>query len=248
MRILALALVAALAATGCQSNKALVRITNPDDPFVEVRIGITNLTLKGKVTACGGWTNRLAEILKASGAGKEHQEVHVVLQSEDGVCYEDDAKVVYACYLAKVRNLDYGGVSVLVPKEFRPILESVKDGKPHVLLPPPDNRPRIRIEMYEVGPDGEYQGDGKNDWVDIVLDGKQSLFRAGGPQESAKAMQLEFTELQDRLREKSAAGVPPDMLVEIVPTMACKHAWVVQACKAVAAAGFTNIELAFPYE
>lgn len=245
MKILALALVAALAAAGCQSNKALVRIANPDNPSVEVHIGATMLTLD---RTGGWWGDGLAEILKAYAAGKNRQQVQVVLQSDDGVHYEHDALVIYACYREKISNLVFGGVSVRVPEVFPSIQKIVKDGKVKSILPPPDSRPRIKIKLYEVGSNGEVDWDGKNDWVDIVLEEKQSLFKDGSDQESVEALQRELTELQVLLREKRAAGVPANMLVEIVPTMACKHVWVVQACKAVVAAGFTNIELAFPYE
>jgi biopolymer transport protein ExbD len=92
----------------------------------------------------------------------------------------------------------------------------------------------IRIKIYDVGPDGQYNQDGRNDYADIQIEGQD----LGG----------NFEALHAWLQNKRDQGLSPTTAILINPTMACMHKYVVQTFDAAVLAGFTDIQFAVPYD
>jgi len=94
---------------------------------------------------------------------------------------------------------------------------------------------RIKIELFDVGPGGEFEDGGKNEFVSIVFAESQNLGS-------------NFDALQKALEEKQGQGLAATTPILISPTMGCRHKWVVRAFDSAVAARFTNIQFAVPYE
>jgi biopolymer transport protein ExbD len=94
---------------------------------------------------------------------------------------------------------------------------------------------RVKIGLEDVGPQGEFVDNGKNEFCSITFMESQNL---GG----------NFDALQKALEDKRAQGLAADTPVLISPTMGCRHKWVVRAFDAAVAARFTKIEFAVPYQ
>lgn len=249
-------IAAVLIIAGCQSGTAtriVVSITNAENPRVEVRVG-------GTGTALGShWLNELSDILSEIAAANRPREISVVLQAEDGINYEGDALVVLACHRAKITSLEFAGTTVQVPRyaagELNPrtgmpyqqrLFPSCKKGAPR-----PQVQPRAKgivVELLDVSSSGEYVDGDKNEYACVVLDEKMMLPSKGEPKDVAAAMEHQFEDLASQLRVRRANGTAESTRVVILPTMSCRHHWVVKGCKAAAAAGFTDIELAWPDE
>jgi len=245
-------IVAVLVVSGCQgetASRVVVNITNAEDPQVEVCVGATKIQAES-------W-NTLTDILRQNAAANRPQEINVVLRAEDGVNYEDDARVVVACYGAGITSLTFADITVQVPR-YVPGEVDPRTGKPY----PPDPffprkkeaprtqvQPRAKgivVELLDVGPSGECVDGDKNEYVCVMLDEKAMPLNRGGSKDVAAAMERQFEALARQLKAKRADGTAESTRVVILPTMSCRHHWVVKACKAAIAAGFTDIELAWP--
>jgi len=95
--------------------------------------------------------------------------------------------------------------------------------------------PHLKIELFDVGPDGQYVDGAKNEFCSITFNNTQNL---GGNFEALRAA------LEDKRNQGLAATTP----VLISPTMACKHKWVVKAFDAAVAARYTKIQFSVPYQ
>jgi biopolymer transport protein ExbD len=105
---------------------------------------------------------------------------------------------------------------------------------------PNPNKPQIqevslKIELYDVGPNGIFVDGGKNEFCSITFNESTNL--AGN-----------FDALYQALDEKRKSGLSDKTPVLISPTMGCRHKWVVKAFDAVVAAKFSAIHFAVPYE
>jgi biopolymer transport protein ExbD len=251
-----LCIVAVLAISGCQcetASRVVVNITNAEDPRVEVCVGAT------KIQPESPWMVSLTDILKQKAASNWPQEINVVLRAEDGINYEDDARVVVACCQSGITRFTFADFPVQVPR-YVPGEMDPRTAKPYPLerLWPSNKearRPQVQpdakgvvVELLDVSPSGEYVDGGKNEYVFVILDEKVMLLGTGGPNGVAAAMERQFEDLARQLKIRRADGTAESTRVVILPTMACRHHWVVKACKAAVAAGFTDILLAWPYE
>ena len=99
---------------------------------------------------------------------------------------------------------------------------------------PPGIVDGIRVELYDVGPNGVYVDGAKNEYCSIRVAGRE----LGG----------DFAALRKFLEDKRDHGLAPITPVIIAPTMGTLHEWVVQAFDAAVAARFTNVMFAVPYE
>jgi len=93
---------------------------------------------------------------------------------------------------------------------------------------------RLRVELFDVGPNGVYIDNAKNEYCAIRVEGKEM----GG----------DFNALQAFLEEKRSQGLSPTTPILLAPTMPTLHEWVVRAFDAAVAARFTNVQFAVPYE
>ncbi len=93
---------------------------------------------------------------------------------------------------------------------------------------------KMHIHLDDVGPQGEFVPGQPNAFCSIRLEDRP----LGG----------DFGALGVLLKEKRAHGLAADTPVVIHPTTSCRHKWVVQAFDTIAAAGFTQIEFAVPYD
>lgn len=84
---------------------------------------------------------------------------------------------------------------------------------------------RIKIELLDEGTEGEL--------VNIVLNDTQVLGS-------------NFDGLRAALEGYRAQGLPPNHPVQIAPTMAVRHKWVVKAFDTAVLSRFTNIQFAVP--
>jgi biopolymer transport protein ExbD len=84
---------------------------------------------------------------------------------------------------------------------------------------------RIKIELLEEGTEGEA--------VNIVLNDTQVLGS-------------NFDGLRAALEGYRAQGLPPNHPIQIAPTMAVRHKWVVRAFDIAVLSRFTNIQFAVP--
>jgi biopolymer transport protein ExbD len=249
-----LCIVAVLVISGCQgrtANRVVVNITNAENPRVEVRVGAT------RIQAESAWVDQLTDILRQNAAANQPQQSNVVLRAEDGINYEDDARVVVACYRAGITSLTFADITVQVPR-YAPLELNPRTGKPY----PPDRffqrkkeAPRLQVqprakgvvvELLDAGPSGEYVDGGTNEYVCVMLGEKMIPLGRGDPKDVAVAMERQFEDLTRQLKIHRANGTAESVRVVILPSMSCRHHWVVKACKAAVAAGFADIELAWP--
>jgi biopolymer transport protein ExbD len=93
---------------------------------------------------------------------------------------------------------------------------------------------RLKIQLYDVGPNGQYIENGKNEYCSITVE-SQNL---GG----------DFGALKTLLEEKRSQGLATTTPILISPTMGTLHEWVVRAFDAAVASRFTNIQFAVPYD
>jgi len=93
---------------------------------------------------------------------------------------------------------------------------------------------RLRVQLYDVSPNGEYIDNAKNEYCSIEVEGK----KLGG----------DFNALQAYFEEKRSQGLSPTTPILLAPTMPTLHKWVVRAFDAAVAARFTNVQFAVPYE
>ena len=93
---------------------------------------------------------------------------------------------------------------------------------------------RLRVELFDVGPNGVYIDNAKNEYCAIRVEGKEL---AG-----------DFNALQAFFEEKRNQGLSPTTPILLAPTMPTLHEWVVRAFDAAVAARFTNVQFAVPYE
>ena len=94
---------------------------------------------------------------------------------------------------------------------------------------------RLKVELFDVGPEGQYVDGAKNEFCSITFNETQNLGS-------------NFDSLRAALEEKRAAGLAATTPILISPTMACKHKWVVRAFDAAVAARYTNIQFSVPYQ
>jgi biopolymer transport protein ExbD len=120
-------------------------------------------------------------------------------------------------------NVGQGFLTTNLPTSSGPVA-----GKPTI------TEVRLRVELFDVGPDGVYVDNAKNEFCSIRVEGKEM----GG----------DFGALQSYLEQKHAAGLAPTTPILIAPTMPTLHEWVVRAFDAAVAARFTNVQFAVPYE
>ena len=99
-------------------------------------------------------------------------------------------------------------------------------------VPPPP--PWINVRLEDVGPQGEFVPGQPNEFCAIRYENQE----LGGNFEALAAV----------LKEKIDRGLDSKMRVVIRPTIGCRHRWVVRAFDTIAAAGFTRIEFAVPYD
>jgi biopolymer transport protein ExbD len=120
---------------------------------------------------------------------------------------------------------------------------STRDGFLTTNLPttsgPVANKPtisevRLRVELFDVGPDGVYVDNAKNEYCAIRVEGRE----LGG----------DFNALQKLLEEKRDQGLAETTPILLAPTMPTLHEWVVRAFDAAVAARFTKVHFAVPYE
>ena len=93
---------------------------------------------------------------------------------------------------------------------------------------------RLRVELFDVGPQGVYIENAKNEFCSIKVEGRD----LGG----------DFAALQSYLEEKRNQGLAPTTPILLAPTMPTLHEWVVRAFDSAVAARFTNVQFAVPYE
>jgi len=93
---------------------------------------------------------------------------------------------------------------------------------------------RLRVILEDVGPDGVYIDNAKNEFCSIKVEGRE----LGG----------DFGALQAYLEEKRNQGLAPTTPILLAPTMPTLHEWVVKAFDAAVASRFTNVQFAVPYE
>jgi biopolymer transport protein ExbD len=94
--------------------------------------------------------------------------------------------------------------------------------------------PNIRIRIEDVGPQGEYLQNGKNDYAAIKVEGLE--------------LGDNFEGLRAWLQSKRDQGLAPTTAILINPNIGCLHKWVVRTFDAAVQAGFTDIQFAVPYE
>ena len=121
-------------------------------------------------------------------------------------------------------SLSEGFLTTNLPSSSGPVA-----GKPQL------TEVRLKIELYSVGRNGEFEDGGKNEYVSIVFNDTQNLGS-------------NFAALRSALEDKRAQGVAAMTPILISPTMGCRHKWVVRAFDAAVATRFTNIQFAVPYE
>jgi biopolymer transport protein ExbD len=92
----------------------------------------------------------------------------------------------------------------------------------------------VRIKVYDVGPQGQYLENGKNDYASIQVEGQE--------------LGDNFDGLRAFLQAKRDQGLAPTTAILINPTIGCLHKWVVRTFDAAVQAGFTDIQFAVPYE
>ena len=97
----------------------------------------------------------------------------------------------------------------------------------------PIDEVRLKIELYDVGPNGKFVENGRNDYCSITVN-QQDL---GGNFEALQA-------LLEGMRER---GLSPNTAILISPTMGTLHEWVVRAFDSIVAARFSNVQFAVPY-
>ena len=93
---------------------------------------------------------------------------------------------------------------------------------------------RVRVKLYDVAANGEYDPNGKNDYCTIQIE-DQPVVR-------------DFGALRSALASKRAAGLDTKTPILIHPTMGCLQMWVVRAFDSAVEAGFNNVQFAVPYE
>jgi biopolymer transport protein ExbD len=93
---------------------------------------------------------------------------------------------------------------------------------------------RIRVELYDVGPNGRFVDGAKNEYCAIKVE-QQDLG-------------TDFGALRTYLQNKREQGVPTTTPILIAPTMGTLHEWVVRAFDAAVAARFANVQFAVPYQ
>jgi hypothetical protein len=93
---------------------------------------------------------------------------------------------------------------------------------------------RIKVELYDVGPNGKFIDNAKNEYCSITVAGQD----LGG----------NFDALQKVLEDMRDRGLSPNTPVLLSPTMGTLHQWVVRAFDAAVASRFTNVQFAVPYE
>ncbi|MCX5685097.1 MAG: biopolymer transporter ExbD [Planctomycetota bacterium] len=120
-------------------------------------------------------------------------------------------------------NVGQGFLTTNLPTSSGPVA-----GKPTI------TEIRLRITLEDVGPDGVYVDNAKNEFCAIKVEGKE----LGG----------DFGALQAYLEQKRAAGLAATTPILLAPTMPTLHEWVVRAFDAAVAARFTNVQFAVPYE
>jgi biopolymer transport protein ExbD len=91
---------------------------------------------------------------------------------------------------------------------------------------------RLRIVLEDVGPNGEYIDNAKNEYCTIKVEGRE----LGG----------DFNALQKFLEEKRDSGLSDTTPILLAPTMPTLHEWVVRAFDAAVAARFTKVQFAVP--
>ena len=171
-----------------------------------------------------------------------------VLRAEGPISYGDSATVMVAFSKAGIHEFDLEGVRIRLPDLLaRPARNSIVSNPHYSLEEAESPGPHIQVLLYDVGPEGEYIPGGPNDWLWVTVNGQALPFHDGGPLGRERAIWLTLRDLGIQLAAVRG-GVPADMLVSICPTIESRHSWAVGACKAAAAAGFTNIMLGVPYE
>jgi hypothetical protein len=93
---------------------------------------------------------------------------------------------------------------------------------------------RLRVKLYDVSANGQFDPDGKNDQCTIFVEDQP--------------LGNDFDALRNLLAGKQAAGLDVKTPILIHPTMGTLHKWVVRAFDSAVEAGFNNIQFAVPYE
>jgi|WetSurMetagenome_2_1015567.scaffolds.fasta_scaffold120794_2 hypothetical protein len=179
---------------------------------------------------------------------KEHK-TPVAIHANAGVCYADAAFLMYAFTKMGVNDFELEGVRVYFPNstEKRVNIPIMKDP---VILPVEEEcpQPYVTVNLWDVGPKGEYDPDDPNDRLSITVDDEALPFERGRPEDGPAANHRMIEALAAHLKALRAHGTPADRCVCIRPTMACHPNWVADACKAADTACFKNIRLGIPYE
>jgi len=105
---------------------------------------------------------------------------------------------------------------------------------------------RIKVQLYDVEPNGEYINGAKNEHVAIAVEGDQLSSADGKPLVDQAALAALRKVLEDkRAQLKEQAATTPILLS---PTMPTRHKWVVAAFDQAVATGFNKIHFAVPYD
>jgi hypothetical protein len=288
----ALCLATLLASAGCRSaatsettpspepftppaGRMAVILTKAPNPYAtnDVRIEIY---ADGALIGSGVYSDSTYQEAIYADATKNYLREHktpVAIHANAGVCYADAALAMLTFTKIGVNDFDLGGARVYIPNSTE---KSVNTGivKDPVILPVEEAcpQPYVSIRLYDVGPAGEYNPDGPNDWLSILVaaeardpkvptvintqkdlvatefDTETLPFARGRPEDGPVANRRMIEALTAHLKELRAHGTPADRWVCIRPTMACQPSWVSDACKAADAACFKNIRLGIPYE
>jgi biopolymer transport protein ExbD len=190
-----------------------VKIVNPGNPAFQV---------EGQKAPFKMEQLREFLIQQAGSLGKNERLV-VKVQCEPQTPYAEVARVMLACGMAKVTDINLGDLAIQLPNNSGPVV-----GRPVALVP------RLKISLTEVGPKGEHVADGKNEFCAIQV-----------PDED-KVLGDDFGALQKLLEAKKAG--PTTFIILIAPTMECQWQWVRHAAQAAKAAGYDNLQFAVPYE
>jgi hypothetical protein len=173
----------------------------------------------------------------------------VVIRTDDGIQYADVAIVMLAFTKLGVYDFNLDGEQVRFPS----VVHSYSDDPFFVKRPrylPEERGPEVilSVRLYDVSPSGEYDPDGVNDWLQIMVEDRPMQPDEGLPKDRLAAGKASLKALAALFDEKLQAGLPPDTPIRIHPTMGCRQTWVVAACKTARDAGFKNIRLVVPYE